>query len=61
MPDDEPGRRIDACARMRRKEMKIIIIALALFATITGANAHGKSGKGCHQHGSQPAHCHSKP
>ena len=61
MPDDEPGRRIDACARTRREEMKIIIIAFALFATVAGASAHGTGGKVCHKHGSQPAHCHSKP
>ena len=41
--------------------MKIIMVAFALLMTVAGANAHGKGGKVCHQHGSQPAHCHSKP
>jgi hypothetical protein len=45
----------------RRLTMKIIVIAFTLLATVTTGNAHGTSGKVCHQHGSQPVHCHSNP
>ena len=41
--------------------MKIIVMAFTLLATLATANAHGTSGKVCHQHGSQPVHCHSTP
>jgi hypothetical protein len=41
--------------------MKIIVMAFTLLAIVAPANAHGTSGKVCHQHGSQPMHCHSNP